>query len=204
MSSVFVLLVALVAPSGNPILARVPELQDTARKSNCGALGCGSGTMTLVTSRGEVAFDTGLDSIQVFGPHAKASDLLALLESRAESNRSWTGGPMSGEVADLCFVALHTLADAPEPLAIPVMAELTQDSHEMISQWAEFSLTKLVKTDAQWQPAVSKAMTAARSAASQRRTQQRMGIGAVVVIAFLILGTVAYQRSRLRGSQQTA
>jgi hypothetical protein len=198
LNSLFVLLITFAASSAEPVLARVPELQETAHKANRGHLGCGSGSMTLVTSHGEITFDAGLDPIHVFGPRADASDLIALLQSRAESNRGRTGGPMSGKVSDLCFVCLKTLADAGETAAIPVMAELTADSDEVVRRWANLSLTRLLKAEPQMQSVATNAMVAAQVAASQRRMQKRMGIGAAAVLAFGVLGIVAYKRSRAR------
>lgn len=137
----------LIAQEKGPLLERVPQLQATAYKANRGALGCGIGTLRLVTSRGEVTAQTGLDPIHVFGKTVKTSDLIALLKSRAESNRTGKPGPMSGDVVDLCYVCLSALAESKEPNAIPVLAELLADKEATIRGWAVIALFRLGDAD---------------------------------------------------------
>ena len=49
------------------LLKKVPQLQETAYRPNCGQLGDGRGTITLITSRGQVKAESNLDPIRVFG-----------------------------------------------------------------------------------------------------------------------------------------
>jgi hypothetical protein len=138
--------VASVSPrvfADEAVLKRVPQLQQTAAKAIRGELGCGVGTLKLVTSRGEVAARCGLDPIQVFGNPVKTADLIALLKSRAESNRTGKPGPMSGQVSDLGYVCLYALSLSKDPEAIPVIAQLLTDKDDTIQGWAVIALYKL-------------------------------------------------------------
>ncbi|MBX6315008.1 MAG: hypothetical protein IRY99_19150 [Isosphaeraceae bacterium] len=94
-----------------------------------------------------VTAQTGLDPIHVFGPAVRTADLLALLKSRAESNRTGKPGPMSGKVSDLCYVCLSALAVSKEPDAIPVLAELLADEDDTIRGWAAIALFRLGDAD---------------------------------------------------------
>lgn len=130
----------LLALANRPVLERVPQLQATARKANAGELGCGGTTLELVTSRGVVLAQTGLDPVRVFGPTIRTADLLALLKSRAASDRTGRPGPMSGKVSDLCYVCLSALAVSREPDAVPVLAELLADGDDTVRGWAAIAL----------------------------------------------------------------
>jgi hypothetical protein len=140
-------MVAFFSSEGRPeepaILQKVADLQKTAYAANQGVLGCGDGTIRLLTSKGEVDFTSGLDAIQVFGNPIKTSDLFALLKSRSESNRSGKPGPMSGDVTDLCFVCLSTLSCSKDTESIPVVADLLTDKEDAIRGWAAIALYRL-------------------------------------------------------------
>jgi len=81
----------------------------------------------------------------VFGQPIKVSDLLLLLEARAEFNRTEVINPMSGQVADLTYVVLYTLSLAKDPDAIPVIAELLKDKETMICGWSAIALYETAK-----------------------------------------------------------
>jgi hypothetical protein len=127
------------------LLEKVPQLQDTARRANRGQLGSGIGTVTLITSRGQVKAQSNLDPIQVFGPTIKVSDLLPLLDARAESNRTGVVNPMSGDVSDLTYVALYTLSLAKDDASIPVIVELLKDQESAIHGWSAIALYDIAK-----------------------------------------------------------
>lgn len=131
----------------NDLLSQVPQLQETARKANGGALGCGAGSIKLVTSRGEITIGVGLDPIHVFGKKIVVADLLTLLEARVESNRTGEQNPMSGEVSDLAYVILSTLAESKDPTVIPVIAKLLDDKNDTIRGWSAIALFRLAKSD---------------------------------------------------------
>jgi hypothetical protein len=131
------------------LLKRVPQLQETARRASHGALGCGVGTVTLITSRGRITVETGLDPIHVFGKVINVSDLLALLQSRVESNHTGGAGPMSGEVDDLCYVILEALALAQDPQSIPTIAALLTDNSEMVCRLSGIALCRIAKSSAE-------------------------------------------------------
>ena len=131
----------------NDLLSRVPQLQETARKANGGALGCGEGSIKLVTSLGEISVGVGLDPIHVFGKKIIVADLLTLLEARIESNRTGEQNPMSGEVSDLAYVILSTLAESKDPTVIPVIAKLLDDKNDTIRGWSTIALLRLAKAD---------------------------------------------------------
>ena len=138
--------VSLFAAQGfcaDSVLDRVLELQKKASLANKGALGCGFGHITLLTSRGEVTATCGLDPIHVFGHRVKTSDLLSLLRSRSESNQSGKAGPMSSKVSDLCYVCFYTLSHSKDPEAIPVIAELLTDKEDVIRGCAAIALYRL-------------------------------------------------------------
>lgn len=65
--------------------------------------------------QGQVKTESGLDPIRVFGSTIEVSDLLPLLEARAQFNRTGVVNPMSGVVTDLTYVVLYTLSLAKEP-----------------------------------------------------------------------------------------
>lgn len=127
------------------LLEKVPQLQDTARRANGGQLGSGIGTVTLITSRSQVKTESGLDPIRVFGSTIKVSDLLPLLEARAQFNRTGVANQMSGEVTDLTYVVLYTLSLAKDPDSIPVIAELLRDKDDDICGWSAIALYEIAK-----------------------------------------------------------
>lgn len=125
------------------LLEKVPRLQETARRANAGALGCGFGKLTLITSTGRIDTFTGLDPIQVFGRTIRVADLLPLLEARAEANRSGAVNPMSGDVSDLAYVVLYTLSLAKDPASIPAVAGLLDDKDEVVRGWSAMALYEI-------------------------------------------------------------
>lgn len=131
------------------ILQRVDELQKIARRTNGGAMGCGMGFVTLITSKGEVKAACGLDPIHVFGKRIAVLDLHVLLQSRADANATGKQGPMSGEVSDLCYVCLDTLALAKDPDSIPVIASLLEDKNDVVRGWATIALFRMGQADDQ-------------------------------------------------------
>jgi hypothetical protein len=128
------------------LLEKVPQLQDTARRDNRGELGRTIGTITLITSRGQVKVE-GVSAIPIrlFGQPIKVSDLLPLLEARAETNRTGIPNPMSGEVSDLTYVVLFTMSLAKDPDSISVIAELLKDQNEVIRGWSAIALYEIAK-----------------------------------------------------------
>jgi hypothetical protein len=134
------------AEAQESLLGKVPKLQETARRANAGALGCGFGKVTLITSRGQLDTFMASDPIHVFGRTIRVSDLLPLLEARAEANRSGAENPMSGEVGDLTYVILYTLSRAKDPDSIPVIAELLKDKGETIRGWAAIALYEIAES----------------------------------------------------------
>lgn len=142
-ASLSVLFFATQGFCAESILERVPELQKKASLAGKGALGCGVGKITLVTSRGEVTASCGLDPIQVFGNPVKTTDLLTLLKSRSESNQSGKSGPMSGEVGSLCYVCLSALSYSKDPDVIPGIADLLTDKDDVIRGWVAIALYRL-------------------------------------------------------------
>jgi hypothetical protein len=157
MFSVCVALIFVPAQESRPILDRVPQLQATAQKAMSGEMGCGGGMLKLVTSRGVITAQTDLDPIHVFGHTVKTADLLALLKSRAESNRTGMRGPMSGgKVSNLCYVCLSALAVSKEPLAIPVLADLLMDEETTVRGMAAIALFRLGDADEVLRAAVRK------------------------------------------------
>jgi len=128
-------------------LDQVEKLQDTAAKATGGALGCGHGTVILVTSHGEIRVGVGLDPSHVFGQRIVISDLVALLKARADSNRTVEKNPMSGHVSALVFVILSTLSVSKDATVIPVIKELLNDKDEVIRGWSAISLIQLAESD---------------------------------------------------------
>ena len=123
-----------------PLLEQVPQLQDTARRSNRGEFGNTVATITLITIRGQVKTEwASATPIRIFGHPIKVSDLLPLLEARAEFNRTGVVNPMSGQVM------LYTLSLAKDPEAISVVAELLKDKESVICGWAAIALYETAK-----------------------------------------------------------
>ena len=140
----FVLVGEVFAQDG--LLAKVPQLQETARRANRGELGSGIGTLMLITSEGRVKSQSGLDPIRVFGSTIRVSDLLPLLEARAQFNHSGVANPMSGEVSDLTYVVLYTLSLAKDPNSIPVIVELLKDKEDTIRGWSAIALYAIAES----------------------------------------------------------
>ncbi|MGB7925577.1 MAG: HEAT repeat domain-containing protein [Pyrinomonadaceae bacterium] len=138
------------------LLKKVPQLQATARRANDGELGCGEGPVTLITSRGQIEARAGSDTFRVFGHTIRVSDLLVLLEARAESNRTGVVNPMSGEVSDLAYVALTTLALAKDPVSISVIAELLKDKDDGIRGCAALALYEIAQSSEELQTEIRK------------------------------------------------
>ena len=130
----------------NDLLNRVPELQETARQAAGGAKGCGSGTLTLVTSRGEIKMRTGLDPIHVFGRRIVVADLLPLLKARVEANRTGEENPMSGDVSQLTALTVSIVAMSQEAEAITIIAALLEDKDDPVRGISAISLFKLAET----------------------------------------------------------
>ena len=131
------------APPSTPILSRAQELEAVAKKAAGGSMGCGVGTLTLITSRGRVRILTGLDPIHVLGNSVASADLLTLLRARIESNRSGQPGPMSGSVSRLVGLSLYLLSVAKEPEAVEVSAALLADPDAKIRKSAAINLYEL-------------------------------------------------------------
>jgi len=157
-------------PQSVSILERVPELQETARQANAGSLGCGGGTITLMTSRGEVKAKSGLDPVHVFGPKIDVSDIHILLQSRVDSNRTGRPGPMSGEVGDLCYVCLYTLSLAKDPESIPVLVPLLRDTNGTVCRWTAVALKAIADSDPALKKAIDEATKKENAGPSSRPT----------------------------------
>jgi len=144
-STTFLLLLISIGTcfAQDDLLDRVPELQENARLSNGGAKGCGRGTITLLTSRGEIKAASNLDPFHVFGNKIVIADLLPLLKARVEANRTGKSNPMSGEVSDLVYVILSTFAKSQDPAVIPVVIDLLEDKDEVIRGWSAIALFRL-------------------------------------------------------------
>jgi hypothetical protein len=131
----------------NSYLDRVEELQTTAQKANRGQLGCGAGAMVLVTSNGDLRVGLDLDPIHVFGRRVVVSDLVELLQARADSNRTGETSPMSGDVYLLSSLVLRILALSKDPTVIPVLTELLEDDHAGIRGLSTIALFRLAASD---------------------------------------------------------
>jgi hypothetical protein len=129
------------------LLSKVPQLQQIAKRANAGVLGDGTGTLTLLTSRGRLTVKAGLDPIHVFGNTVRVSDVLVLLKARAAFIRTGAVNPMSGDVSDLAFVVLETLSFAKDPESIPVIADLLQDTDDVIRGWAAIALYRIAESN---------------------------------------------------------
>jgi len=146
-STIFLTLLVLVGTcfAQNDLLSRVPELQKTARLAAGGAKGCGSGTVILVTSRGEIKMETGLDPIHVFGGKIVVADLLPLLKARVEANRTGEQNPMSGDVSQLTALTVSIVAMSQEANSVPIIAALLEDKDDPIRGISAISLFKLAE-----------------------------------------------------------
>ena len=129
------------------LLSRVPELQKTAQRAMGGAMGCGAGTVTLVTSRGEIKLKTGLDPIHVFGDRILIADLLPLLKARIEANRTGEQNPMAGKVSQLTALTISIVAMSKESDVIPLIAVLLEDKDDAIRGTSAITLIKLAEVN---------------------------------------------------------
>lgn len=137
------------------LLERVPKLQATAAKSNGGGLGCGIGTLRIVTSKGELTISSGLDAIHVFGTKIAVKDLLFLLEARVRANLGETN-PMSGHVSDLGYVILDTLSLSNDLTVIPVISKLLEDKDDVIRGWSAIALFRLADSGSDLRQMIAK------------------------------------------------
>ena len=110
---------------------KAEEMERIAKGAINGEFGCGTGQITISTSRGTIRADTWSDPIILFGSHVSAAQLITLLEAKVEANRTGQG-PMSGDRAALCHVALHTLALARDPQSIDVIGKLINDDDQLV------------------------------------------------------------------------
>jgi hypothetical protein len=65
-ATVLLSLLPVTCVAGDDLLKKVPQLQETARRSNGGAMGSGVGYILLHTSRGLVIAGSNLDPVHVF------------------------------------------------------------------------------------------------------------------------------------------
>jgi hypothetical protein len=137
------LMFACAVNADEDLLSRIPQLQRTAQAAVSGGLGCGSGEVEFHTSTGVRTVVTGLDPIHVFGSKIHTGDLVLLLATRVESNRSGVDGPMSANLDSLCYVIISTLALSHEPLAIEPLLELLNDSSPMVRRWSAIALYEM-------------------------------------------------------------
>lgn len=114
-----------------------------AERATGGELGCGIGSIEIVTETGIVTKQCSLDPVHVFGSRVNLSDIYALLNSRADFIQTGHPGPMSGDVEDLCFVSLSVLTLAEDPSSIPIILPLLKDKSETIRAWAAITLIRL-------------------------------------------------------------
>lgn len=154
--SSFVLFLCSNGACETDLLKKVPKLQKTAQRSSGGAMGCGIGTITLITSKGKISVQSGLDPIHVFGHIIVVADLIELLKSRAESNRTGNKGPMADEVSNLCYVILDTLSLAKDPASISVIADLLTDKDDTVRGWAAIALYRMGNSDSELQEQIQK------------------------------------------------
>lgn len=137
-------------------LDQVPKLQEIARQSGGGSMGCGVGSVILVTSNGELKIATNLDPIHVFGHKIIISDLIKLLEARIKSNKGLEKNQMTSDVSSLGYVILSTLSKSKDIKTIPTIVELLQDKDEVIRGWAGIALFKLGDSNEKIRDLVSK------------------------------------------------
>lgn len=128
---IFFMLLVLVGNSfaQDDLLSRVPQLQETAYKSNAGMLGCGPSDFSMVFSDEKVT----------------VSGLLVLLEARVRANRTGEQNPMSGEVSDLVYAILSQLPYYKDATVIPVVKELLYDKEDVIRGWSAIALYRLAE-----------------------------------------------------------
>ena len=151
MRYVLMVILAVSASAGEALaqeslLEKVPSLQETALRADAGVLGCGVGKVTLITSTGQLETFINSDPIKVFGRTIRVSDLLPLLEARAEANRSGAVNPMSGEVGSLTYVVLYTLSVAKDPASIEAIASLLNDNDGDIRAWSAIALYRIAES----------------------------------------------------------
>ena len=142
-SAAIVLLSVVSFGQKEGLLNRVPELQRVALRSGGGAMGCGTGTITLVTAKGDINVETSLDPIHVFGKRIVVDDLVMLLKARVESNKTGIDNPMLGSVGQLVFVIVGVLQSSKDPSIVPLIAELLDDEDDVIRGASAISLIRL-------------------------------------------------------------
>ncbi len=122
---------------------RVWRLNQLAQRSNGGGFGCFGmgGDINLHTSSAIVRIRAG-DNINVFGDDIYVSELLVLVEARARCKGDGFG-PTAGNVSDLYYVILDTLADSRDSAVIQPVSELLDDPDPVISAWAAIAMIRL-------------------------------------------------------------
>ncbi len=133
---------------------RVWWLNQLAQMSNRGQLGClGGGRVKLHTTYGVVSIPAG-DQFHVFGDDIYVSELVGLVEARSRCNGEGFS-PTAGNVSDLYYVILDTLADSKDPTVIQPVSGLLDDPDPEISRWSAIALIRLGEQSADFRERIA-------------------------------------------------
>ena len=124
-----------------PSLENIEKLQEIAKLSNGGALGCGIGTYYYISSDGQrKEIKSGLDAIHVFGREIHFETLDIFVKAKAS-------GKINNErnFSDLFYVILSIYAETKDPGSIDEILKLTLDKNETISRWAKIAVVEILK-----------------------------------------------------------
>jgi len=147
LSLLVILVFGVAAFSQVNYLNRVPELQETARKSTGGAMGCGKGSVRLITSDGKLRIAPNMDVLHVFGRNVDVAGVLDLLKARVVSNRTKISNPMSGELKSLFHVIFEVVRYAREEASVSLLEHLLNDDNARVKYGAFWVLLDLAKKD---------------------------------------------------------
>jgi len=128
------------------VLLRVKALQEVAKRSNGGAMGCGVGSFKLYVGKESKNITAGLDAIHVFGKEINIEDLKIILKSRIDSYNN-KQSVMYGDFSDLCYVTLDTVKYGLDPTTIPILENLLQDPSGAIKGWCVISLIYMAENN---------------------------------------------------------
>ncbi len=81
----------------------------------------------VVTQKGDVEILAPCGLVKALGTPVRVADLIALFESRVETNRTGRSGPMAGNVEGVIYFGGDILYESQAKEAIPVMSRLLSD-----------------------------------------------------------------------------
>lgn len=144
--------------AGRPIPAHGAELQLMATRVKKGYRGCDGGDINFILADGtEQSLSCDMDTLAVFGKRIHADDLLALIEARADANRTGEG-PMDGDRHELLRMLLLVLTEASHAQAVDAIIPLLVDPDDDVRIESRKTLESIGKSNPNVQARIAAAL----------------------------------------------